>query len=113
MHNSKQVIYNVHLYREMRLFFPGIEAASPEAAARAASAKVTSEADAILDCDGTDLAALVDIVGVTDYSGSRVIDFESPYHLPILRAILEALQAARDHMADSLDASDADEMRVF
>ena len=67
--------YNVHLYREMRLFYPGIAADSAEEAARVAAAKQTDEAQSIEDCNGTTLNALVDVEGDTEYENSVVIDF--------------------------------------
>lgn len=68
--------YHVHLYREMRLYYPGIEAASHEEAARIASQKSVLEAEGCEDCDGEDIAALVDVEGDTEYEQSRVIDFD-------------------------------------
>jgi hypothetical protein len=56
-------IYNVHLYREMRLFFPGVDADSHEAAAEIARQQPTDKAQGIEDCDGNDTAALVDVAG--------------------------------------------------
>src|SRR5271165_2005856 len=69
--------YNVHIYREMRLMFEGIEADSPEAAASIARDKLTSDANLIDDCDGETFAALVDLAGDEDYRHSRGIDFEA------------------------------------
>ena len=46
------MIYNVHIYREMRLKFDGIEATTPEAAAEIARDKPTDQADEIDDCEG-------------------------------------------------------------
>jgi hypothetical protein len=68
--------YNVHLYREMRLFFPGIEAESPEQAARLAGDKDFDDANDFSDCDGENLAALVDLVGDEDFSKSIIIDLD-------------------------------------
>ncbi|WP_422927476.1 hypothetical protein [Singulisphaera sp. PoT] len=67
--------YIVHVYREMRLTFEGIEAESPEAAALIARDRSTDAADDIADCDGEDLAALVDLVGDEHHEHSRVFDF--------------------------------------
>lgn len=67
--------YNVHLYREMRLYYPDIEAETPQAAARLASEKLTRDAATVEDCYGTDLAALVDHDGDEDLENSAVIDF--------------------------------------
>ena len=62
--------YNVHIYREMRLVFGGIEAGSPEAAASIARDKTTGEADSIDDCEGETIAALVDVQGDEEYEQS-------------------------------------------
>lgn len=67
--------FHVHIYREMRLYFPDIEADTPEAAAAIASKMLTSDAKEIDDCDGTDLAALVDADGDTEYDNSKHIEF--------------------------------------
>ena len=49
--------YNVHIYRELRLVFAGIEAGSPEEAAARARDLDTAEADEIDDCEGETFAA--------------------------------------------------------
>lgn len=69
--------YTVHLYREMRVSYAGIEADTPEAAAAIAHDRATDEADNIEDCNGCDLSALVDVAGNEDYSQSVTIDFEA------------------------------------
>lgn len=66
-------IYNVHIIREMRLKFEGIEADTPEAAAVIARDKPTSEADDINDCEGESFSAVVDVEGDEDYVQSRFI----------------------------------------
>src|ERR1019366_5042748 len=58
MTNAKQ--YRVHLYREMRLVFDGIEAETPEAAAHIAGEKHFDDCDDWNDCEGANSAALVD-----------------------------------------------------
>jgi hypothetical protein len=68
--------FNVHIYREMRLVFGGIEADTHEAAASIARDKPTDQADSIDDCEGENLAALVDVAGDEEYEQSRIIDFE-------------------------------------
>jgi hypothetical protein len=69
--------YNVHIYREMRLVFGGIEAASPEEAAAIARDKPTEDADEFDDeCDGETFYALVDVQGDEQHEQSRFIDFE-------------------------------------
>jgi hypothetical protein len=71
-------IYNVHIYREMKLKFDGIEAESPEAAANIARDRLTEDADDIDDCDGETFAALVDVAGDEHFTRSRFIDFDPP-----------------------------------
>jgi hypothetical protein len=68
--------YNVHIYREMKLLYGGIEADTHEAAASIARDKPTDQADAIDDCDGETIAALVDVQGDEQYEHTRLIDFE-------------------------------------
>jgi len=51
--------YTVHVYREMRLTFPDIYAATPEAAARLAAEKPTYSSDDIEDCEGFTYSAQV------------------------------------------------------
>ena len=105
--------YNVHIYREMRLVFGGIEAESHEAAAAIARDKPTDDADSIDDCEGENLAALVDVVGDEEYEESRLIDFEIERERRAARPLLAALQKASNYLADDLDESDETEMRVF
>lgn len=90
-------IYNVHIYREMRLVYGSIEAATHEEAAAIARDKPTDQADEIADCDGENIAALVDVQGDEDYGESRIIDFEAerqrqaaPRMLAALRAFIDA-----------------------
>lgn len=85
--------YNVHLYREMRLRFDGIEAETPEAAAAIAAEKPTDDADDIEDCNGDNVAALIDIVGDEDYSQSVTIDFEPERQRKAATTLLASLQA--------------------
>jgi hypothetical protein len=86
-------IYNVHIYREMRLAFGGIEAATPEAAAATARDKPTEEADSIEDCNGDDLAALVDEAGDEEYERSLTIAFEPERRRKAASRLLAALEA--------------------
>ena len=67
--------YNVHLCREVRLFFPGIEADTPEEAAKTAAEKATDEAECAEDCEGENLAALVDVVGDGEFTQSVITEF--------------------------------------
>jgi hypothetical protein len=99
--------YIVHLYREMRLSFTGIEAETPFAAARVARGKSTDDADNIEDCEGRNLSALVDIAGDEDFSQSVTIDFEPERLGKVAAKLLDSLriasgivQWAKDHGAD-------------
>jgi hypothetical protein len=67
--------YNVHLYREMRLYFPSVEAESHEAAAEFARQQPTDRAQQIKDCDGNDHGALVDVDADADHILTKLIDF--------------------------------------
>jgi hypothetical protein len=103
-------IYNVHIYREMRLVFGGIEADTPEAAASNARDKETEEADSIDDCDGETLAALVDLVGDEEYEQSRFIDFEPERQrkaAPKLWAALETIERAFSSISNTQEGTQA------
>lgn len=69
--------YNVHLYREMKLRFDDIEADSPEEAAKFVSHLETKKANTVEDCEGNDIAAVVDLVGDDDFTHSKLIEFYS------------------------------------
>ncbi len=86
-------IYNVYIYREMRLVFGGIEAETPEAAAFIARDKLTEEADSIDDCNGDDLSALVDEAGDEQYERTVAIDFEVERQRRAASQMLDALRA--------------------
>jgi hypothetical protein len=101
-------IFNVHIYKEMRLVFSGIDADSHEAAAEIARDKLTEDADSIDDCEGETLSALIDVQGDEEYAQSRVIDFEGELSRKVAPKLLEALivadgfvEWAFDHAADS------------
>lgn len=70
-------LYHVHIYREMRLYFPGIEASTRNEAARIAADRPTAEADYTEDCDGENLAALVDVAGDDGFDQSVTIDLRT------------------------------------
>jgi len=89
--------YNVHIYREMRLFFPNIDADTPETAAAIARDKLTDEADSVNDCNGDDFSALVDEVGDEQYERSVMIDFNAEQQHKIVPQLLDAL---RDLLGD-------------
>ena len=110
-------IYNVHIYREMRLTFRGVEAEDHEAAAAIARDKPTGDADAIDDCEGETLSALVDVQGDEEYENSRLIDFDgervrhsAPNLLAALEAVLPYAEAERASLENCYrrddDASD-------
>ena len=89
--------YNVHIYREMRLSFPGMVANTAEEAARLAAEMPSEAARALEDCDGENLAALVGVIGREDCQQSRMIDFDpvraiAPDILTVLALALPILQ---------------------
>jgi hypothetical protein len=88
--------YNVHIYREMRLVYGGVEADSHEAAAAIARDKPTDQADSIDDCEGRSFSALVDVLGDEDYEQSEVIDFEEERQHQAAPKLLGALKAFID-----------------
>jgi hypothetical protein len=88
-------LYHVRLYREMRLFFRNVEAATPEDAARLAASLDMDRADHVDDeCDGENLAALVDVAGDEDYQHSVMVDFEAERMRKTVSSLLEALEEA-------------------
>jgi len=99
--------YHVHIYREMRLLFEGIEAATPEDAARIAAERPTGETGVIDDCNGENLAALVDIDGDENYAQSRLIDFEPER----LRKAAPAMRDTLLYVAGELGAFKPDYLR--
>src|SRR4051794_19007677 len=95
--------YTVHLYREMRLSYAGIEAGTPEDAASIARDQPTDEADDIDDCDGETLAALVDVAGDEDYRQSVTVDFEGERQRKAAPALLAALEGALYALDENVD----------
>lgn len=93
-------IYNVHIYREMRLYFPGIEAGTTEEAARIAADKLTDEAEYVEDCDGESLAALVDVAGDDEFTQSVAIDFEPERQRKAAPELLDALSYLLEQTVD-------------
>lgn len=89
---ATKTIYHVHIYREMRLYFPAIEANSAEEAARIAAGKSSDEADCAEDCNGDTIAALIDVEGDSEYEKSTVIDFEPARLQKSARELFEALE---------------------
>jgi hypothetical protein len=101
-------IYNVHIYREMRLVFEGIEADSHEAAASIARDKPTGDADEIDDCDGETFYACVDVQADEEYEHSRWIDFEPERE----RRAAPSLLAALGSLTDQADEDCPEEYRT-
>jgi len=66
-------LYNVHIFREMRLLFANIAAATPEEAAKIAADLPTTGAKTVEDCDGTNVAAVVDVVGDKGFAHSKIV----------------------------------------
>jgi hypothetical protein len=93
-------LYNVHIYREMRLYFPGIEADEPEQAAKTAADMPTGEAEYTEDCDGDNFAALVDVVSDDEFERSVTIDFEPERLRKAATELLSALKDARRLILD-------------
>src|SRR4051794_3749798 len=100
--------YIVNLYREMRLSYTDIEADTPQAAAAIASGKATDDADNVEDCEGENLAALVDVAGDEDYSQSVTIDFEPERHRKAAPKLLAACKAAFFQFEHNGEESDSD-----
>jgi hypothetical protein len=96
--------YNVHIYREMRLTYIDIKADTPEAAAAIASDKPTDAADNIDDCEGENLAAVVDVAGDEDYSQSVTIDFKVEQPRKATGELHAALTWLLDDLADAGEA---------
>jgi len=96
--------YNVHIYREMKLRFDGIEAGSPEAAANIARDGLTEDADDMEPCDGETFSALVDVVGDDEFTQSVTIDFESERLRKAASELLEALQTLAEQTDEDCPA---------
>jgi hypothetical protein len=94
--------YNVHIYREMRLFFPGTVASTAEEAARLAAEMPSGAAQALDDCDGENLAALVGVVDSTDCKQRWMIDLD-PVRT-IVPDLLTALELALPILQDIVRA---------
>lgn len=86
--------FNVHIYREIRLVYEGIDADSHESAATIARDKPAGDADAIEDCDGDTFYACVDVQGDEEYEQSRWIDFEPERERQATMKLLAACQRA-------------------
>jgi hypothetical protein len=115
MKGTTMTLYNVHLYREVRLFFQGIEANTAEEAAAKAAHLDTADADFIASCNRANLAAHVALAG-EDFSTAVSIHFErslrqaSPDLLAALQYALEYLKAnddGEDDIAARIAAAEA------
>jgi hypothetical protein len=97
----------------MRLYYPGIEASSPEEAARFAAERCSGDAAIVEDCDGENLAALVDVDGDTEYLQTRTIDFEPTVLRTHADQILKALEAGqgKDWVANAGITNDIEALR--
>ena len=87
--------YTVHLDREVRLVFEGIDADSPEEAAEIACDRHPAAADDTDSCDGEIFTAQVDADGDDDDARSRSIDFEPERLRKAAPKLLEALTLAQ------------------
>jgi hypothetical protein len=85
-------IFTVHIYREMRLTFIGIDAQDPEDAARKAHDLSLEVAHDLNECEGETFAALVDYEDDDTYEHSRMIDFEADH---LRKAATRLLHACR------------------
>ena len=97
--------YHVHIYREMRLYFPGIEADSSEAAAELARNLPTADAAYTEDCDGRTLAALVDLDGDTEYEHTIDIDFDKRPEGPGTVVPTVVVVSVRGGIVEDIDAT--------
>lgn len=83
----------------MRLVFEGVEADTPQAAAHIAAGKHFDDCDDWSDCEGTNLAALVDDdanVDPDDAQDGTLVDLEDGRWLRAGPRMLAALKAARE-----------------
>lgn len=92
-------VFNVHIYREMKLRFDNVEADSIEAAAEKAREMHFDDAADWSDCEGETLAALVDVQGDEEFEQSQLIDFEPWRMAKASSAMLKALVSAEAFIA--------------
>jgi hypothetical protein len=91
--------YRVHVYREMRLVFEGVEADTPQAAAHIAAGKHFDDCNDWSDCEGTNLAALVDEhndVDIDEAQDGTLVALEDGRWLRAGPRMLAAVQSARE-----------------
>jgi hypothetical protein len=101
---GSMTLYHVHIYREMRLYFPGIEARNPEDAAQIAADKPTAQAEYTEDCDGENLAALIDVAGDDEFTHSVNINFEPERLRKVEPDLLEALRCLAEQADEDCPA---------
>ena len=101
--------YNVHIYREMRIVFDDIEAATPEKAAEIAGEKHFDDCDEWSDCEGENLYALVDHAPhegtVINFEGGRLLDTGSKL-IAALKRILPEIDAEIEQRQHGGNAED-------
>jgi hypothetical protein len=105
-------IYNVHIYRQMRLVLKGIAADSHEAAAASVRDKQTDHYDDIADCDGETIYACVDVQGNEGYEQSRWIDFEPERERKAAPRLRSALEFALEFLTANDDGEDDVRSRI-
>jgi len=101
-------LYNVHIYREIRLTFRGIDADTPNAATTIARDGLASDADDINDCDGADFCAIVDVAGDEEFKRSIIIDFGAERlrkAAPVLSEALAWLATASEDLDAAIDGA--------
>lgn len=86
-------LYNVHVYREMKLRFDNIEAASALEATDKVLDLTDDSADAIEDCAGETFSALVDLVDDENYEHSHTIYYKTERTRKLAADLLDALTA--------------------
>lgn len=100
------MLFDVHLYREMRLNFTDIEAENHEAAATIARDLSLKVADDFDECDGETFYACVDVQGDELYEHSRWIDFDGERLRMAASKLLAACKVALAAMEAQLEADD-------
>jgi hypothetical protein len=95
--------FNVHIYREMRLTFSGIDAPDHSQAAEIARQQSTEDADSLDDCEGETMAALVDVAGDETHEQSQLVEFPNERRDRLDRAALIVLNLVRLGLAEIYD----------
>ncbi len=100
------MLFDVHIYREMRLRFDVIEAETHEAAAEIARNLPLKMADDVDECDGETFYACVDVQGDDEYERSRWIDFADERLRVAAPKLLAACKTALAAMEAELETED-------